>query len=219
MRTRNALERLAAVAPTEPLIDAGDQDRILARIVASERRPAPAPARRRLLLALAGVAVLAAAAIAASLEIGHASHVRALSSKRGGHVVLSGARIEAAGYHFRTPAGFAPSHTSCIVSSSSGPVSVMNGFAVAASADGGCVEAFFLIGSDSSPADNGATPVDVGGYQGYYVPPDAAGESTLYVGLPKASGGGRLIYLVLYAEKLTEDQLIAVAQSGLPASP
>ena len=36
MRTRNAIERLAAVAPPEPLLDAGEEDRILQRILGSD---------------------------------------------------------------------------------------------------------------------------------------------------------------------------------------
>ena len=226
MPARNALTRLAAVAPTaEPSVDTGEEERILEGILASPRRTAAR--RRALLLVPAGAVVLAAAALAVSLAFGHSKPVA--STTNGHRVALTGARIQAAGYHFRTPAGFKASTSSCVPSTSdsgphgitkSGPVTVMNGFAAAASADGGCVEAFFMLSHDgTTPADNGATPVDVGSYQGYYVPQDASGESTLYVQLPKTADAGASVYLALFAENLTEDQLIAVAQSGLPASP
>jgi hypothetical protein len=223
MRTRNALERLGAAAPAEPLLDAGEEDRILGRIVGSERHPARVH-RRRLMLALAGIAVLAAAAIAASLDVGHgAHHANVVKPKRGGHVILSGARIEAAGFHFKTPAGFKSSNTSCSATSSEGkPSTVGNGFAAAASADGGCVAAYFLIAG--APASHTPNPppgdaVDVGSYHGYY---DAQSDTdaALYVELPKADpAASGPVYLVLFSHGLTEDQLIAVAQSGLPASP
>ena len=226
MRTRNSLERLAAVAPAEPLLEAGEEDRILERIVASDR----SPLRRRRPIAIALVAAtVVGAAVAAVATYGHATPP---SRATGGHhpTALTGARIEAAGYHFRTPAGFtATSESSCGTTSSdsgphgiskSGPVSVMNGFSVAASADGGCVAAFFMLSHDgTTPADNGATPVSVGNYQGYYTAPDASGQSALYVALPKADPAAGPVYLALYSEGLTEDQLIAVAQSGLPANP
>ncbi len=97
-------------------------------------------------------------------------------------------------------------------------MTVLDRFGAAASADGGCVEAFFLVpGSASAPTP---TPVgqavEVGSYQGYY---DSEGDSgaTLYVELPQASAGGSApVILALYGQGLTEDQLIAVAESGLP---
>jgi hypothetical protein len=41
----------------------------------------------------------------------------------------------------------------------------------------------------------------------------------LYVYIPHAAGPRQLRYVVLDAEGLTEDHLIAVARSGLPALP
>ena len=137
-----------------------------------------------------------------------------------------------AGYHFRTPSGFKTSKASCDTVLAqlradgalgrSGPVTVMNGFKAAASADGGCVEVFIEIpGSPSAPTPSPppGEAVDVGSYQGYYDSQEGGGAN-LYVELPKAGGdAAHPIFLVLYAQGLTEDQLIAVAQSGLPGSP
>lgn len=219
MPARNALTRLAAVAPTaEPPVDAGEEERILEGILASPRRTA---ARRRArLLVPAGAVVLAAAALAVSLAFGHSKPVASTTS--GHRVALTGARIQAAGYHFRTPAGFKASKTLCEATSGNGqPTTVLNGFASAASADGGCVQAFLEIpGSKGAPEPipTDADAVDVGAYQGYYVDQADAGE-VLYVQLPKTADAGASVYLALFAQNLTEDQLVAVAQSGLPASP
>ena len=97
---------------------------------------------------------------------------------------------------------------------SSSPSAAGNGFAAAASADGGCVEAFYVISTSGSAIPQGATPVDVGSYQGYVVAQDGADDSALYVVLP---GPGKYWQaLLLSAKGLTEAQLVAVAQSGLP---
>jgi hypothetical protein len=95
----------------------------------------------------------------------------------------------------------------------------MKGFAAAASADGGCVEAFILLADPGAkgPAEEGATPVSVGAYEGYFMPENTSGESTLYVQLPKL--GDTRQYLSLLAERLSEQQLVAIAQSGLPQNP
>lgn len=214
MRTRNALTRLAAAAPpAEPLLDAGEEDRILARILAS---PRPAAARSRSPRLRFGAVVGGAVAVAAAVALvstGVLSGAKPYATRR--HAALSGSEIKLADYHFKTPAGFKASDTSCAPSASGGrPVAVLNSFAAAASADGGCVEAFLMApGSSTAPAATpaGAVPVAVGDYQGYYV----SSDSTLYVALKTASGPAP--YLVLYAQGLTEDQLIAVAQSGLPS--
>jgi hypothetical protein len=220
MRARNVLTRLAAVAPdAESLFDAGEEDRILQRILASPRR---ATTRRRpLLLVPVGVAALAVAAAAAAFGSGVFNRATTHTAKTEGHghVALTGSKIQMAGYRFRTPAGFKASSVSCVAasSSSSGPVTVMNGFSAAASADGGCIEAFGMQSNSGTPAQNGAEPVAVGPYQGYYVPPDASGESTLYIQIPAADSDSN--YLALFAEGLTEQQLIEIAQSGLPPNP
>jgi hypothetical protein len=230
MRSRDPLERLAAAgrplhAQADALVGAEEENRILAGILASDRRPAPrAHRRRRAALVLVGVAVLAAAGVVASLEVGGGGGSSSPTGRTGHHrVVLSGARIELAGYHFRTPAGFAARNGACPGvdfagnGSSIGPSgSGTNGFAAAASADGGCLGAFFVAGGYVKIPD-GARPVDVGKYQGYLVAPDSSGARALYVRLPQM--GEYSPYLALFARGLTSEQLIAVAQSGLPANP
>jgi hypothetical protein len=219
MRIRNELEVLAGagqrlIADAESLVDAVEEGHILARILASDRPAVRAAGRRRPAFLLAGVAVLVAAAAVASLEISGGSRP---TTKAGGlHGALSGAKIELAGYRFRTPAGFKPSTSSCAPASDETPV--RNGFAAAASADGGCVEAAALIAANGSAIPADSRPVDVGAYQAWLVSQDT-GESTLYVELPNATGDQRSAYLVLFARGLTQDQLIAVAESGLPTLP
>jgi hypothetical protein len=226
MRASNELSRLSAAAPgiaqTESLVDAGEEERILERILASSRGSAPVRRLPRRLAVLLVGAVLASAAVAAAIETGgHGKQLGSAPAPR--HVALSGARIQLAGYRFRTPAGFKKSTTACASDPSAAhqPTAVLNGFAAAASADGGCVEAAYLIapsnlGNQGNLIPSAAKSVDVGTYQGYYVPPDSSGKSTLYVGLPKAGGSQNIVYLVLLARELTEEQLIAVAVSGLP---
>lgn len=225
MRSPDALERLAAARPALPgfLADAAEEERILARILASGRAPVPSARPRRAGLMLAGVAVLAAAAALAAIEFGHGTRA-AIARTHGRHsVTLTGARIQLAGYHFRTPAGFKVSATGCLPPPDPNrPRPALDGFAAAASADGGCVGAAFLVSVSPSSSAARATPagesVDVGAYQGYFEPAGTSGQSMLYVELPKADRA-EPVYLVLYAQGLTEDQLIAVAESGLPTLP
>jgi hypothetical protein len=219
MRTRNALERLAAagrpvLAEAESLVDAHDEEAILARILASDRPAAVVNRRRRAALVIA-LGVIVATAIAAVSTGAFTSANRSGGNPR---VALTGPELQLAGFRFRTPAGYKTSNGSCVVHRS-GPMSVLNGFAAAASADGGCIEAFFMVANDDArtPAQEGATPVSVGAYQGYYVSENSSGESTLYVQLPKL--GDMKQYLSLFAERLTEQQLVAIAQSGLPQNP
>lgn len=229
MRTRNSLERLAAAglplhAQAEALIGAGDEDVILERIIATDRPTSRFARRRPLMLALVAVVVLAAVAVVAALATGNG--YRSSIGPAGHHhpLALSGAKIEIAGYHFRTPAGFTASNTACAPGeTNSESTRFRNGFSAAASADGGCVEAAYVItGNDAIPTPGLAevAPVAVGNLGGYYVPGDSPGESTLYVALPKPASPyvANPVYLVLFAQGLTEDQLIAVAQSGLPGS-
>jgi hypothetical protein len=228
MRTRNDLERLDAagrplLADADSLVDAAEQDRILERILVSDRprvdRPARMTPRRRVAFLLVGV-VLAAAVVAVAL-VGRGNRPASPSSRGHHQLALTGATIQLSGYRFRTPAGFKSSTSTCgaPATAAGNPRTITNGFAAAASADGGCVEAAYLIAPSTAggsiPVD--AQPVDVGQYQGYFVPQDSSGGSALYVELPKAGGSsGNHVYLVLLSQGLTEDQLIAVAQSGLP---
>jgi hypothetical protein len=228
MRTRNALDRLAAaggplLAEADSLIDDGDEQRILARILASDRPTVAVHRRLRPALLLAGVVVAAAIAVIATGTF-DGPKPRAGKTSAQHSVALTGPRIEMAGYRFRTPAGFKLRSTAC-----EPPVSahnpVTNGFAAAASADGGCLEAAFItlpgatLPKGVAVVPTGAAEVDIGNYKGYFASADVPGKSMLYVELPNGMGDGRLVYLVLFAHGLTEDQLIAVAETGLPGLP
>jgi hypothetical protein len=218
MRARNSLERLATagrplLADADSLVDAAERDRILEWILASRRAPARSRRLRPALL-LVGAAILAVPV--AIFTIGALDRGTGRVTKVGGnhHLALTGPTIHLAGYHFRTPAGFKLSSTGCSTSPGS---PVTNGFAAAASADGGCVEAAWLIGGNDSTIPAGAQPVDVGSLHGYFVARSDSSASRLYVDLNKV--GGHLAYLVLIADGLTKDRLVAVAESGLPTLP
>lgn len=223
MRTRNPVERLAAagrplLAEAVALVDASEENRILELIFASDRRVAVVHRRWRPVLVFALGAVVAAAIAVVSTGTFQSSN-RAGGRHR---VALTGPKIEVAGFHFRTPAGFSASTSSCLSRPVPGrPRPAIDGFAAAASADGGCLEAAYLLADQSlhGPAD--AQPIDVGQYQGYFVPQTRgpAGQSSLFVDLPKAGGGQLKVSLLLLSQGLTEDQLIAVAESGLPTLP
>jgi hypothetical protein len=229
MRTRDELERLTAasrplLAEAESLVDAGEEERILTRVLGFDRAAAATHRRRRAGLVLVLVAALAAAGIVASLEVGRGGSPSSRSTVNHHQLALSGSRIQLAGYKFRTPAGFKPSTHSCISAPvANKPRPSIDGFAAAASANGGCVELVYLVAADWLQAHglmpDAADAVDVGRYQGYFVPPQASGkQSTLYVDLPGADGR-RVVFLVLLSRGLTEAQLIAVAESGLPTLP
>jgi hypothetical protein len=223
MRSPDALERLAAARPTllGSLADAREEEQILAGILASRRPATRAPRRRRTRLVFAGAAFLAVAVAAASLGLRQAGRSPTFRTHRGQTEALTGARIELAGYHFRTPAGFRQSGRSCISAPvASRPRPAIDAFASAASADGGCVEATLLVPQRPNPSAFVATPagipVAVGAYHGY-IDSAASGKSTLYVELPAGAAPPR--YLVLLASGLTQNQLIGVALSGLPTLP
>jgi hypothetical protein len=227
MRGSDEIERLSAAEPellgrTESFVDASEEEQILEGILATSRPRAGGRSRmsrrRRAVFVLVGAALAVAVVSVASIGRGN----RPTTHSTGPHpVALSGATIQLAGYRFRTPAGFKASTSSCGAPAAAAgkPKAVLNGFSAAASADGGCVEAAYLI----VPSPQGGTippdaqPVDVGQYQGYYAAQDSSGGSTLYVELPKAGGSSENhVYLVLLSQGLTEDQLVAVAVSGLP---
>lgn len=210
MRVHSELERLAAagrplLADAEALVGATEEDRIFQRVLAS-----PRPASRRRIPRRRVALIVAAATVIAAIA---AVSVAALTGRNRGaepRVALSGAKITLAGYRFRTPAGFRDSGASC------GP-SATDRFSAAASADGGCIEAFFMISSRGSPVPDGSTPVDVGAYQGHLVSESDSNALRLYVDLPPLSGLSQDV--VLFGQGLTAEQLVAIAESGLPATP
>ena len=222
MRTRNALELLAAagrplLAEADSLVDAGEEELILTRILATDRQAGDLRRRRRAMLVLA-VGVIVAAAVAA---VSSGAFTNSSPSTGPQRAALTGPRLKLAGFHFKTPAGYKTSTDSCVAGTSrSGQGTAMDGFAVAASAEGGCIEAAVMIampGASWSPAQEGAASVSVGAYEGYFESEDSSGLSTLYVQLPDL--GEIRQYLELHSEGLTQLQLIAIAQSGLPQNP
>lgn len=225
MRTRSSLERLATAgrplfAAAESLVDGADQERILARIVASDR--SVGRRRRPFALVLIAAAVIGAA-VAAVVTHGHAAPSPRAHGGHG-HVALTGPRIQLAGYHFRTPAGFTASKEGCISAPAAGePRPAVDGFASAAAADGACVEAAYIVAGDwlqdHDPIPDSAAAVEIGQYDGYYVASQgASGESSLYVNLPHADAE-RVVYLLLVARDVPKDELLAIAGSGLPTLP
>ena len=224
MRARNELDRLAAAgrplhAHVDAVVGAGGEDAIFERIVATDRRTPPFAHRRPMALALLAVVVLAVVAAVAASETSNGDKESG-PPKPHPRLSLTGSKIQLAGYRFSTPAGFTASSTPCAADTQPDIHGGANSFGAAASAEGGCVSAYYLIapGEDPPSLFDGSESVDVGSYQGYFVAPDSSGQSRLYVGLPKASVADQQIYLALDARDLTEEQLIAVAQSGLPAS-
>lgn len=218
MRTRNALEQLAVagrplLAEADSLVDPSEEERILDRILASD--PGAPLARRgsrsRMRGAtLAALAVGIAAVVSFALVAGWPS--ARTEGRQHSQVGLSRRTIALAGYTFRLPAGYRRSTHACVpVKSTPGqPMTVVYAVRAAAAAEGGCLNVTLTAGSPPIPP--GAEAVVVGPFNGFLVSA-GAGEQTLYLEIPVASGGN---YLVLSAQGLTPAQLLAVARSGFP---
>lgn len=211
MRTRSSLERLAdagrpVLAQADALVDDTEEDRILARILESGRSTT---AKRRRPLALVLVAAALIAAAIAAVAAGVFGRSTSPAAKSGGNhaVALTGPRIALAGYHFRTPSGFEDSNAPC-------EGGATGGFSAAASADGGCLEAFFMLNTGKYAIAPDAQPIQVAGTQGFLV--TGSDSLTLYAPLPRE--GDYSPYLMLVGKGLTADQLVAIAESGLPSS-
>jgi hypothetical protein len=76
-----------------------------------------------------------------------------------------------------------------------------------------------MFSSRGAAIPHGADSVSVGAYQGYLVSADGSQQASLYVVLPALGGFVKWQALVLVARGLTKDQLVAVAESGLPQNP
>lgn len=211
MRTRDSLERLAnagrpLLAQGDALVGADEEERILARILASGRSPAARRRRTGTLVAVVAAALVGAAVAALAVGLGGHSTSSTATVGADNHVALTGPRIELAGYHFRTPAGFKDSNTPCTGGAT-------DRFSAAASADGGCVEAFFMLNTGKYTIAPDAQPIQVAGRQGFLV--TGSDSLTLYAPLPQL--GDYSQYLMLVGKGLTADQLVAIAESGLPS--
>jgi hypothetical protein len=171
------------------------------------------------IVAAVAVAAVAAIVIAGTVVVagrsGNSPNVRTEASRATSRVGLSGPALRLASYKFRLPAGFKTVHRGCIPTPSpapSSPMTVLGHFVVAASTDGGCVQAELATPAGVA-AD--ARPIQVGAYQGF-ISSTAPTSETLYVAIA-AIGGNH--YLVLSATGLSPAQLIAIATTGLPRFP
>ncbi len=173
-----------------------------------------------------GVAVGVVAAAATALAfggtlaiVGSSRHSPTVHNAKGSTTVPSksptGDTLRLANYSFGLPAGFKAATGPCTTSSSSGaPLTVLGGMVAAASTAGGCIEAGLAAGAVHGPP-SGAQPVQVGTYQGFVSVTSATSE-TLYVEIPTVDGDH---YLILTAVGLSAQELIDIAEAGLPGSP
>jgi hypothetical protein len=193
---------MAASSPPEP--------------IRTRRRP-----RRTLVVADTAAAVAAIAAGSLALTGGATARPKsthqATAIHRAARVQPAAVqRFQLAGYSLTLPAGYHAVSQNCPALTLPANVNVgvrtlgQNPYAAAASASGACIEVVLAAGPLATPP-SGAQPVQVGPYQGYLVTNPNSIE--LYVGLPAAEGQHALI---LYANGLSPDDLIAVAASGLP---
>jgi len=231
MPTRTELERLDAARPavlqrTEAVVDRDEEDRILDRILGSGRatggggdeaallRP-HTRSRRRAVGAAAAALLLITAGLVLAIDRGGSSSTRhGHGSASGPSRSVQGSTMKLVNFTFDLPSGFTATIDPCAASGPgpATPVPVMEEFGAAASADGGCIEAFL---SSSVTIPPGAKPVDVGSYQGFMASSGPSNES-LYVTIPSAEGTH---YLVLLAHGLTSEQVVAIAESAFPTSP
>jgi hypothetical protein len=214
------LERFeAGVAAADEVATSVARERLrgaIAAEVANRRRN-----RRRRHGAAFAVGAVAAAALAVTLAV--PSGPATPTHSTGKHSAV----LELASFHFSLPSGFVPRDAGCASPPSvslsqdgnqavhkvgANPETVLQTMRSAASADGGCVEVALAAGSDVVPA--GATEIAVGNYEGY-LSTASNGDLTLVVAIPVAYGTN---YLVLASEGLTQQQLVAIATSGLPTS-
>ena len=218
MSSRTHLEQLTAARPAvldhlDDVIDAGEQERILRRILVTERPAGQIADGRR-----CGwfPKVVAAAAVAAACAVAIWSIVGSGASPAGPPTAPT---LRLAGYTFHLPRGFAATDAACTPTPAppaGSPVTPVQSLEIAGSAAGGCIEGEVLSGTDVVPPS--ASAVQVGSYDGFQAT-TAAGNPILYVAIPPATAPGEDAYLVLTATGLTPAELVAVAASGLPAQP
>lgn len=189
----------------------------------------PARARRWARRSLVGAGAAAAAAIVALGSLALAGGGAGLTAARRTTgttphpaatvtVPARRIRIQLAGYRLALPAGYKAVSQNCPALPPNLDVNVgvrtlgESPYAAAETGTGSCIEVILAAGPLATPP-SGAQEVQVGPYPGYLVTNPNSLE--LYVDLPSAGGQHAV---VLFASGLTADQLIAVAQSGLPPS-
>jgi hypothetical protein len=147
-------------------------------------------------------------------------------------VALTGGTIRLAAATMHLPAGFKAVPGACAPAPNGlgAPISFLNSsFAAAASANGGCIEAW-LADATTTVVPPEAVPVTITGYQGELYSNQSTGFSTLYVTIPAdlyvnvVTADGQpdptaTIDLVLTTNGLSANELESIAATGIPAQP
>jgi hypothetical protein len=126
---------------------------------------------------------------------------------------LTGATITLDGYRFTLPAGFKATTTACTAPIRGGlapSARVGSKFAAAASAHGGCVEAFLFAEQLTPPSS--ASAVQVGHHRGYVIAQPAEHRMALYVRISAASGGH---WVVITAKDLSQAEVVTITARAL----
>ena len=200
-----------------------DPERVVGVARGAAGEPPRPRARPRSFRRSAGAAAVAAGALVAIVIAGTALLAGPTGNPRGvprtpaSRTTLpsQAPTLRLANYRFRLPAGFKEVDSPCTPTSSPAPgtaVTVLQHFAVAASAVGGCVEAELAAGSATVP--DGAKAIQVGDYQGF-IASTAPTTETLYVAVATTDGDH---YLILSSSGLSPAELITIATSGLPGT-
>ena len=172
---------------------------------------------RRYLAGVAGAAAAALIVVGALAVAGGGDSHPTSGTHTAATVPAAGTTIRLAGYSFQLPAGYQMVGSDCAALppglTPTIPVVGENSFAAAASTRGGCIEALLAAG-DAATVPSGAQSVQVGPYQGFVIA-GAPTDVVLYVEIPPAE---RHHDLVLVASGLNADQVVAIAESGLPSS-
>ncbi len=220
----NARSALARAVLTELHLDTTieDPERVVGVPLGAAGEPPGLPTRPSLKRNARAASVAAGALVAiviagAALLAGQSGNSHSVPRTRasGSTLPRPAATLRLANYRFRLPVGFKEVDSPCTPTSSptpGTPVTVLQHFAVAASAVGGCVEAELAAGSATVP--DGAKPIQVGGYQGF-IASSAPTSETLYVAIATTDGNH---YLVLSGSGLSPAKLITIATSGLPGT-
>jgi hypothetical protein len=147
-------------------------------------------------------------------------------------IALTGGTMRLAAATMHLPAGFQTVPSACAPAPSGlgSSISFLNSsFAAAASANGGCIEAW-LADATTTVVPPQAVPVSINSYQGELYNDQGTGFSTLYATIPAdlyvdvVSANGQpdptaTIDLVLTANGLSANELESIATAGVPTHP